>query len=81
MGLKDIEKAVDRVAGADGRIGRQLELYLSHRMSGLKPKEIGVWYGLGESGVTQASRRIRERMKKDRKKAGLIEKIEKIVKL
>jgi putative transposase len=81
LGLREIESAVDKVVGPDEKIGRQLKLYFSHRLSGMKLKEIGIWYGLSESGVTQASRRVRERMKTDRKLAGLIEKIEKSVKV
>ena len=41
-------------------------------MSGLKLKEINIRFSLSESGVTQASRRVREKMGKDREIAGLM---------
>jgi hypothetical protein len=38
---------------------RQIKLYATHRFSGRKLKEIGKQYGISESGITQASRRIK----------------------
>ena len=56
---------------------RRVGLYLCGRHTGLKPKEIGAAYGVGESAVTQASRRVAEEMKQNarvRKSVGMLEK-------
>ena len=58
MEIAVIEKAVDRVLKCDPKLARQVKLYFCHRFSGLKLKEIGKWFGISESGVTQASSRI-----------------------
>jgi putative transposase len=67
ISIGDIDNAVDEVFDKDKRLARQVKLYLSHRYTGLKLKEIGRWYGIGESGVTQASSRMQTRIDKDRK--------------
>lgn len=67
IGIEDIENAVNKVFGTDKRLARQVKLYLSHRYTGLKLKEIGQWYRIGQSGVTQASRRVQNRIDMDRK--------------
>jgi REP element-mobilizing transposase RayT len=61
----EIEKEVDSIYQSDSRIVRQIKLYVSHRFSGRKLKEIGKQYGISESGVTQASRRIKIQAEKD----------------
>jgi len=79
IGLGEIEKAVDRVMNSNEKLARQVKLYFSHRYTGLKLKEIGDWYGLSESGATQASRRIRVRAEDDKKFAKTVMKITKFV--
>lgn len=79
IGIEEIENAVDKVFDTDKRLARQVKIYLSHRYTGLKLKEIGQWYGIGESGVTQASRRIQTRMDKDRKLKRAVLKAKKFV--
>ena len=60
----------------DQPLARRVGLYLCHRYTGLKLKEIGAAYGVGESAVTQASGRVAEEMKQSesaRKSVGMIE--------
>jgi len=64
-GFDEIEKVVDSIFTPDSRVVRQIKLYISHRFSGRKLKEIGKQYGISESGVTQASRRIKTHAEKD----------------
>lgn len=49
----------------DPRLARDIALYLCQHYSGEKLKEIGGHFGLGDSGVTKASFRLRKRMEKD----------------
>ena len=51
-------------------------IYFCHRYSGASLKEIGKIFGIGESAVSQASRRFAMRATKDSKLKRIIEKIE-----
>lgn len=64
-GLSQIEKAVDSVLKSEKKLARQVKLYMYHRYSGMKLREIGKHFGIGESGVTQASFRIGMEAEKD----------------
>ena len=70
-----IEEAVDLALASDKRLARPVKLYIYHRFSGLKLKEIAARFGIGISGVTQASYRIGIKAKKDKKLSKIIEKI------
>ena len=74
-GLDDLEQVVNSVLQSDEKLARQVKLYLCHRYSGKKLREIGNRFGVSESGVTQASRRIRIKQKNDKKLGKLIRKI------
>ncbi len=50
-------------------------IYLCHNYTGKKLKEIGSHFGMSESGVTQASRRLSTSIEKDRKLKKKISKI------
>ena len=52
--------------GADTALSRQAALYLSHRYSGRTLAEIGRYFNIGESGVSQASRRFSKTLNKDK---------------
>jgi len=46
---------------------KRLSLYFCHRYSGKKMKEIGVYFDIGESGVSQSSRWISLKISADKK--------------
>ena len=70
-----IEEAVDLALASDKRLARPVKLYIYHRFSGLKLKEIAARFDIGISGVTQASYRIGIKAKNDKKLSKIIEKI------
>ena len=74
--LDRIEKAVDSAVKQDAKLARQVKLHLCHRYSGKKLREIGGRFGIGESGVTEASRRIGSKARKDKKLRKTIQTIE-----
>jgi len=80
-GLEMIEKAVEAEIQTDKKLARQVELYISHRYSGRRLREIGERLGVTDSGVTQASKRIDERQKTDKKLKKQISKILKNLKI
>jgi hypothetical protein len=61
--LESIRAAVEALFTNDRAMARRVGLYLCRRHTGLTLKEIGAAYGVGESAVTQASRRVTEEMK------------------
>jgi chromosomal replication initiation ATPase DnaA len=52
-------------------------MFLSQRYTGEKLKDIGTHFGIGESGVSQASRRVNDKIRKEKKFRRKIRKIEK----
>ena len=53
-----IRKAVEERFGGEPAKARRMALYLCHRYSGRKLREIGAEFGVTESAVTQASKRM-----------------------
>jgi hypothetical protein len=75
-GLEAIRSAVEGLFMDDLAKARRVGLCLCRCHTGLKLKEIGAAYGVGESAVTQASRRVTEEMKQNvsvRKSVGMLE--------
>jgi putative transposase len=62
--MESIRAAVEPLFMKDRVVARRVGLYLCSRHTGLKLKEIGATYGVGESAITQASRRVTEEMKR-----------------
>lgn len=75
-GLSQIERAVESVLQSDKKSARQVKLHMCHRYSGMKLREIGKRFGIGESGVTQASRRISMKVEKDKRLREIVKMIE-----
>lgn len=73
---RHIEKIIDSELQSDEKLARQVKLHFYHRYSGMKLREIGKQFGIGESGVTQASQRISAKAKKDKKLKNIIKMME-----
>lgn len=71
----DILKAVRKAFPADDRQATKAAIYLCHRYSGAKLKEIGELFKLSESGVTQASKRFRQVLDDDKTLKGMLQAI------
>jgi len=67
ISITEIEKAAEEIFRKEEKTGKKVSLYLSHRYSGMKLKEIGEYFGISESGVTQASRRLGKKIEEDKK--------------
>ena len=74
--MDDIFNAVESEFGKEGAMCRNVKIYLSQRLPDEKLKDIGRRFGIGESGVSQACKRIKAKMKKDKKLAKIIAKVE-----
>ena len=64
--MDTITQVVKSFVGAQARLAEKTCIYLSHKYSGAKLKEIGERFGIGQSAVTQASRRFAKQVDNDR---------------
>jgi len=59
---EQILKAVKKELGLNKKLARQVGMYLCHRYSGKDNREIGEFFGVGPSAITEASRRLNIRI-------------------
>jgi chromosomal replication initiation ATPase DnaA len=72
---------VELVCTKDKVLARIVKMYLCQRYNGKKLMEIGLHFGIGESGVSQACRRVAQKIEKDKKLKKKIERLEKQINL
>ncbi|HDO21615.1 MAG TPA: hypothetical protein ENG86_02005 [Nitrospirae bacterium] len=65
--IEEISNGVKAILEEDTALSRKASLYLCHRYSRKTLKEIGSYFGIGESAVSQASHRFKRKLDKDRK--------------
>jgi len=65
--IEDIIKAVESEFTQQPALVKKVSLYLCHRHTASKLKKIGRNFNIGESAVSQASRRISVKIKRDQK--------------
>jgi len=70
---EDILSAVSSVMGGNEKLARQVGMYLCHRHSGKKLKEIGVLFGVKETAIAEARRLLSRKLKEDRQLAKTVE--------
>ncbi len=68
---------MELVFSKDKVLARNVKMYLCQRYSGKKLKEIGLHFGIGESGVLQACRRVAQKIENDKKLKTKIVRLEK----
>ena len=79
--ISTISDMFDSVIQTDDRLAKQIKLYFCHRYSGLKLKEIGKYFGIGQSGVSQTSRRLSDKLKRNKKLSKKVAIVKKKLKL
>ena len=65
--MKDIFDEVETTLGENPALARNVKMYLCQRYTGEKLKHIGTRFGIGESGVSQASRRVADQLRFDKR--------------
>jgi len=68
---------VEPVFGKEAALGRNIKMFLCRKYTDKKLKDIGAYFGVGESGVSQTCRRVKDKIRKDKKIERKISKIEK----
>ena len=79
--IEEIAEAVGGIFGKEEKTAKKASLYLCHRYSGKSLKTIGAYFGMSESGVTQASRRLEKKIEHDKKLKKSVELAKKRAKL
>jgi hypothetical protein len=75
--LESTEKAVIKVVGRGHPLFRKMCIYLSYQRSGLNLREIGEYFGMQRSAVSQLSRRFAKTIKGNQELRKVLGKIEK----
>jgi len=75
--VQDIFDEVESVLGDQPVLARSVKMFFCQRHTGERLKDIGTHFGIGESGVSQAGRRIRDKIRKDKSLKRKIDRIEK----
>jgi REP element-mobilizing transposase RayT len=77
----EVEAVVDRIVEDDARLARNLKIYFVRKCCGTPLKAIGARHGIGESGVSQVSRRLDKRKAEDAALGQVMAKIDRAIKL
>ena len=75
--MQDIFAAVNKSFSNNAKLARNVNMYLCQKHTGEKLKDIGKHFGISESGVSQAGRRVRTWMEKNKNMRREIGKLEK----
>ena len=75
-----IRETVREQFADDERLAEKAGIYLCHRYSGARLREIGVHFGIGESAVAQASSRFSQNLVKDGELKKRVEVVEGLLK-
>ncbi len=67
VSVNDIFEEVEDIFSDNRVVSRDVKIYLCKRYTGKKLSEIGTYFNIGESGVSQAFRRFSDRIERDKK--------------
>ena len=81
MTVERIRETAREQFAEDERLAEKAGIYLCHRYSGARLREIGVHFGIGESAVAQASSRFAQNLAKDGELKKRVEMVEGLLKV
>jgi hypothetical protein len=76
ISIQDIFAQVDIFFKNEPTLSRNIKMFLCRKYTGARLKDIGAHFGIGESGVAQASSRMNRKMANDKKLKGRVKTIE-----
>lgn len=80
-GVDEIYEEVKSSFGVSNRLSRKAAIYLCHKYSGETLGKIGSYFGISPSGVSQVSRRFKEKLERDAKLRKQVDEVGEKVKL
>ncbi len=72
---EDIVKKVKTIFVENEKLARQASIHICHKYSGVKLREIGNLFDVGETAIVEASRRFVLKMGEDKKLKGMVERV------
>ncbi len=73
--IKDIVQRVEEIVPDRKPLARKVAMYACHRYGGRKLKEIGEHFGIGDSGISQATQRLHAEAERDKELWELLAKV------
>ncbi len=77
----EIQMAVTSVMGHNEKLARQVSMYLCHKYSGKKLREIGKLFGVGETAIAEARRLFSRKLEQDKQLCSEVEKVKALLKI
>lgn len=77
--LEKIENIVQKTVGREDRLCKKFGLFVSRQHSGYSLKQIGAYYGMKESAVSQSNRRLGDILEEDKDMKKMLAKIVKML--
>ena len=78
---EEIITGVKAIFSGNERLARQASIYLCHKYSGMKLREIGRLFDMRETAISEASRRFSLKMGNDEKVLNLVRMVEGMLKI
>lgn len=78
---EQIVRAVEAVIGDDAKQARRASIYFFHRFSGLKLRDLGAFFNVRESAISEASRRFSLKLQSDESLRDVVGKIREVLKV
>ena len=78
---EEILKAVTTIMGGNEKLARQIGMYLCHKFSGKKLREIGNLFNVGETAIAEAHRLLSRKMETDSQLCDEVEKVKDILRI
>ncbi|MDD2337832.1 MAG: hypothetical protein PHD01_14820 [Geobacteraceae bacterium] len=79
LSIEKVLDAVKRAVGEEGAPWRKISIHLCHRYGGMKLKEIGEKFGVGDAAVSVTSKRLLLQATKDGKTKEALDKAKKLL--
>jgi chromosomal replication initiation ATPase DnaA len=74
--IQDIVCSSGQFFGSEPALSRNVKLFLCRKYTSERLKDIGAYFGIGESGVAHANRRMTRKIANDKNLKGRVKKIE-----
>jgi hypothetical protein len=79
LSLDEILETVNKTLIGQEKLAKKVSIYLCHKYSGAKLKEIGLKFGVGDAAISQASNRLRLQANKDQRVRQAIQQMDKLL--
>jgi len=78
---EEIQKAASSVMEENEKLARQVAMYLCHKYSGKKLREIGNLFGVGETAIAESRRLLTRKLDQNKKLCEKVEKVKAMLKI